>query len=117
MANNKNKRSIHLAQTQRRSPNPQPTAELMPVKAAIYHHLAELNAGFETVNLHFNNLLGVGYLPARRLLPLYNLLGRIRAQANRECLAVMNQRELANQEYFDQMYQDAEQQIAESAAG
>jgi len=29
----------------------------------------------------------------------------------------MNQRELANQEYFDQMYQDAEQQLQESAAG
>ena len=130
MANNKNKRSIHLAQTQpqhakiaraggsetqRRRPNPQPAAERMPVKAAIYSTLAELNAGFETVAQHFNKLQQVGYLPAQRLLPLFNLLGRIRAQANRECLAVMNQRELANQEYFDQMYQDTQQQALEVA--
>ena len=88
--------------------NSQTNAERMPVKAATYHTLAEMNAGFENVALHLNKLQQVGYLPADRLLPLFNLLGRIRAQANRECMAVINQRELANQEYFDQMYQETE---------
>jgi hypothetical protein len=112
MANNK---ATTLRPPQRL--NPQPAAELMPVKAAIYRTLAELNTGFEKVARDFKELQQVGYFPAGRLLPLYNLLGRIRAQANRECLAVMNQRELANQEYFDQMYRDTEQQTGESAAG
>jgi propanediol dehydratase small subunit len=131
MANNKNKRSIQLAQTQpqhakiaragdpetqRRRLNPQPAAEQMPVKAAIYRTMAELNAGFEKVARDFKELQQVGYFPAGRLLPLYNLLGRIRAQANRECLAVMNQRELANQEYFDQMYSDTQQQALKNAS-
>jgi hypothetical protein len=97
------------------SPNSQPNAERMPVKAATYHTLAEMNAGFENVALHLNKLQQVGYLPAGRLLPLFNLLGRIRAQANRECLSVMTERELANDEYFEQMYRDAEQQAGESA--
>jgi hypothetical protein len=51
----------------------------------------------------------------RSLLLLYNLLGRRRAQANRECLAVMNQRELANHEYFDEMYSDTQQQALKNA--
>ena len=112
MANNK-ATTLHPPQRL----NPQPAAERMPVKAAIYHTLAELNAGFETVALHLNKLQQVGYFPAQRLLPLFNLLGRIRAQANRECMDVMNQRELANEEFFNQMYRDSEQQIGESAAG
>ena len=88
----------------------------MPVKAAIYRTLAELNTGFEKVARDFKELQQVGYFPADRLLPLFNLLGRIRAQANRECLAVMNQRELANQEYFDQMYSDTQQQALKSTS-
>ena len=119
MADNKNKRSIHLAQTQpqqRRRTNPQP-AERMPVKTAIYRTLADLNAGFEQVLLHFKNLQQVGYFPADRLQPLHHLLGRIRAQANCECLTVMHERELANEEYFEQEYRNAEQQAGESAGG
>jgi len=42
----------------------------MPVKAAIYRTLAELNTGFEKVARDFKELQQVGYFPADRLLPL-----------------------------------------------
>lgn len=73
-----------LARPERRRPDSQP-AELMPVKAAIYRtvckHPAELNAGFEKVARDFKDLQQVGYFPADRLLPLYNLLLRPTASA------------------------------------
>jgi hypothetical protein len=95
MATNKAKRSIHLAQPQRRSPNQKP-AELTPVKPHVYYAIAELNAGLEKAihNLQIiqsNNLFGASGLTA-----MNHLLRGIRARANHQLMMALNQREAAN---------------------
>jgi hypothetical protein len=69
MATNKTKRSIHLAQPQpqRRSPNPQPAAEPMPVQAHVYHSIAELNGGLEKVIRDLKKLKKVPFFHPERL--------------------------------------------------
>jgi len=56
----------------------------MPVKAHIYHSLAELNAAFDTVINQFGNLKQLSYFRSEPLTVMYHVLLRIRAQANRE---------------------------------
>ena len=106
MATNKTKRSIHLAQASRRSPNPQPATEQMPqmplkpVKAGIYRAVTELNVGFEKVVQDLANLQRVEFFRSERVAELHNAVCRIRAQINQEFLKVMNQREMSNDGHF-----------------
>ena len=81
--------------------NPQPAAGPMPVKATIYRLIAELNAGFEKVILDLGNLKQINYLSSEPLTAMYNHLLRIRAQANREFIAVLSAREAANAVHFE----------------
>lgn len=83
------------------SPNPQPAPGPMPVKAHVYRAVAELNAGFETVILEFGNLKQINYFRSDPLTAMYNQLLRIRAQANREFIAVLSAREAANSGHFE----------------
>lgn len=101
MATNKAKRSIHLAQLQpkRRSPNPQP-AEFMPVKPRIYHFIAELNDGFEKTIHDLKELQNTNFFHSDRLAAMRELICRLRAQANREFLRVLSERETANIIHF-----------------
>ncbi len=114
MAMNKVKRSIHLAQPQpqptRRSPNRRnlnnAPAELIPVKSHVYYAIAELNAGLEKAihNLQIiqsNNLFGASGLTA-----MNHLLRGIRAQANRQLMMALNEREAANAGHFQQLSLD-----------
>jgi hypothetical protein len=110
MATNKAKRSIHLAQPQpqskRRSLNPNPnpeTPEAMPVNASVYRILAEFNTGFEQAIQNIGILSRVKYLASESATDLYNQLCRLRAQANREFMTALNQREAANQGHFGRL--------------
>ena len=108
MATNKAKRSIHLAQPQhqskRRSLNPNPeTPEAMPVKASVYRILAEFNTGFEQVIDNIAILSRVKYLASESATAMHNQLCRLRAQANREFMTALNQREAANQGHFSNL--------------
>ena len=76
--------------------NAQPVAGAMPVKTHIYRSITRLNAGFEKVILEFGNLKQVNYFRSDPLTAMYNQLLRIRAQANREIIAVLSAREAAN---------------------
>jgi hypothetical protein len=98
MATHKTKRSIHLAQPQ---PNPQPAAKRMPVKARVYRAIADLNAGLELALQELNRLQQVDFLPSARFAAMYNVIGGLRAQANREFLDVLTQRETANIGHFE----------------
>ena len=81
--------------------NPQPAAGAMPVKTHIYRSITRLNAGFEKVILEFGNLKQVNYFRSDPLTAMYNQLFRIRAQANREIIAVLSAREAANAAQFE----------------
>jgi hypothetical protein len=103
MATNKAKRSIHLAQ-----PQPEST-DLMPVKAHPYRCLAEMNNGLEQAIHGFEELRKISYFSAdESLTGLHNLLRRIRAQANRELMAVLAERETANDRHFQQLCLESE---------
>jgi hypothetical protein len=106
MATNKAKRPILLAQPnsqlKRRSPNPQP-AELMPVKARVYRAIAELNGGFEKVIQDLQTLGSIAFFRSDNVTAMRDLICRIRAQANRELVAVLNDREAVNLAHFDQL--------------
>ena len=81
----------------------QPASGPMPVKAHIYHSLAELNAAFDTVINEFGNLKQINYFCSEPLTAMYHVLLRIRAQANREFVAVLSGRETANAVHFERL--------------
>lgn len=102
MASNKVKRTIPLAQPQRRSPNSEPAA-LMPVKAHVYRAIAELNDGFEKVARDLQTIGRVSFFPSDRVTAMHDLISRIRAQANRDFMVAIQQRESANFCHFDRL--------------
>ena len=102
MATSKAKRSIHLMQ-----PKPRPQlAGLMPVKAHIYRSIAEMNTGFEQAVHALRGLQTINFLPSQSLNAMDSLLSRIRAQANCELMAILNQRETTNKNHFWQLGRD-----------
>jgi hypothetical protein len=115
MAANKNKRSIHLAQPERRRTNPQPVAELMPVKARIYFVIAELNGGFEKTIQHLKDLQQINFLGSDRVAAIHDLVCGIRAQANRECLGILGDRETANAGHFERLRNQQQSKPTRSA--
>jgi hypothetical protein len=110
MAVNKSKRSIHLAQ-----PKPQQASkperphlnpelpELQPVRAHVYRTIAEMNGGFEQAIEGLQTLLKINYLRSDSLTGMQNLICRIRAQANRDLITVLNEREAANGGHFQRL--------------
>jgi len=102
MATHKAKRSIHLAQ-----PQPQPT-ELMPVKAHTYRSLAEMNAGLEQAIQGLETLKRINFLSSDSIKGIHHLLARLRAQANREIMAALTDRETANARHFQQLCLESE---------
>jgi len=74
----------------------------MPVKAHVYHAIAELNAGLEKAIQHLQILQNNQLFPSG-LTPMYNLLRGIRARANRHLMSAINERETANAGHFQQL--------------
>lgn len=103
MAVNKAKRSIHLAQPERRSPKSQPAAETMPVKAHVYRTVAELNGGFEKVIQDLKTLQHISFLRSASLEAMHDAICGIRARANQEFLHVLGERETANAGRFERV--------------
>ena len=123
MAISKSKRPIPLAQPQRRSlnpktnPNPRPeSAELMPVKAHVYRAIAELNDGFEKIARDLQTLGRVSFFHPDQVTAMHDLISRIRAQANRDFLVAMHDREHANFSHFDSLCMQWEKEIKDQAA-
>lgn len=106
MATNKGNRSIHPPQPQpqhtRRSPN-QSSAEPMPVKAHIYHAIAELNAGLEKAIYNMQMLQSNKLFAASGLAAMNRILRGVRARANRDLMVALNERETANAGHFQQL--------------
>ena len=111
MATTKVKRSIHLAQPQpqhtRRSTNRcnlnNAPADLMPVKAHVYHAIAELNAGLEKAILNLQTLQHNHLFRSSGLSAMNRVLRGIRARANRQLMTAINEREAANAGHFQQL--------------
>src|SRR6476660_3742228 len=106
MAANKVKRSIHLAQPTpqrpRLNPNQEPT-EQMPVRAHVYRTIAEMNGGFEHALEGLETLIRINYLRSDSLAGIQNLISRVRADANRELITVLHEREVANAIHFERL--------------
>jgi hypothetical protein len=107
MAVNKAKRSIHLAQPQPRQPqrprlNQEPT-EPQPVRAHIYRTIAEMNGGFEQAMEALQTLKKIKHLPGDSLGGIENQVARTRAEASRDLMAVLSERELANAGHFHRL--------------
>jgi hypothetical protein len=100
MAIDKAKRLVSLAQPQRRRSNPEP-AELMPVKAHVYRAIAELNGAFEKVVQDLQTLGRIGFFRSDRTTAMHDLICRVRAQANRDFIMALTDRETANAAYFE----------------
>jgi hypothetical protein len=112
MAANKSKRSIHLTQpqpqqAQSRQPhrpriNQEPT-EPQPVRAHIYRTIAEMNGGLEQVIEALQTLKRIKHLPGDSINGIENQIAQIRAEANRDLMAVLSERELANAGHFHRL--------------
>jgi hypothetical protein len=118
MATNKATRSIHLAQPQpqhprrspnRLSPNNEPP-ELNPVKAHVYHDIAELNAGLEKAIQHLQTLRSNHLFRTCGLTAMHQLLRGLRARANRRLMTALSERETANAGHFHGLPMEAESQ-------
>jgi hypothetical protein len=134
MATNKIKRSIHLAQLQphhaknaragapkrkpvRRSSNPQPAAAFMPVKAHIYRAIADLNGGFELVMQNLKKLQQTNFLPSDQLAAHYDLVCNLRAEASRDLVRILSQRETANAVHFAHLCNERKKPTETPSAG
>ncbi|HWZ43431.1 MAG TPA: hypothetical protein VNW97_08125 [Candidatus Saccharimonadales bacterium] len=102
MATNKAKRLVSLAQPQRHNPTPRPV-ELMPVKGHVYRAIAELNGGFEKIIQDLQTLRGISFFRSDRMTALHDLICRVRAQASRDCIMILHDREMENAAYFDRL--------------
>jgi len=123
MASNKVKRTIPLAQLQRRSANPKTNprtspepAELMPVKAHVYRAIAELNDGFEKVARDLQTLGRVSFFRPDRVTAMHDLISRIRAQANRDFMVAIHDRETANFGHFDRLCVQRDKETGDQSA-
>lgn len=94
MATNKAKRSIHLTQPNHSS------IELAPVKAHVYHSIAELNAGLEKAIQNLQALQGNNLFRTAGLTAMNHTLRGIRARANRQLMSAINERETANAGHY-----------------
>jgi hypothetical protein len=112
MAVNKSKRSIHLAQQKpQQAPKPerpqlngnQEPTEQMPVRAHVYRAIADMNGGFQHVIEVLQTLQKVKHLPADNIKGVENQIARIRAEANRDLMAVLSEREMANAGHFQRL--------------
>ncbi len=110
MAENKAKRSVSLAQPERRRLHPEP-AELMPVKVHVYQTIAELNGGFEKVLKDLQSLGSINYFRSCGATEAHRMISRIRAQLNREFAMTLHERESANADRFDRLCVESENQI------
>jgi len=116
MAVNKVKRSIHATQPQpqrtnhkaERRPNEEP-AELMPVRAHVYRTIADMNGGFEHALEGLQTLIKINYLRSNSLNGIQNLISRLRADANRELITVLNEREVINAGHFERLCLEADE--------
>jgi len=80
----------------------------MPVRAHAYRTLAEMNNGLEQAIQGLQALQKISFFSSESLNAAYNLLSRIRAQANREAMAVLAERETANARHFQQLCLESE---------
>ncbi|HET9284945.1 MAG TPA: hypothetical protein VFR24_23585 [Candidatus Angelobacter sp.] len=111
MATSKAKHLIDLTQLtpkhQRHRTTPQPNSKagtadkpeaagLMPVKAHIYHSIAELNSGFEQVVRELQTLGGLNLFRASDVAAMRETICRMRAQANRDFALAIHDREKVN---------------------
>jgi hypothetical protein len=110
MATNKAKRSIHLAQ-----PQPQPVTG-MPVKAHVYHAIADLNAGFELVIQSLKKLQQISFFPSYHLAAHHDLASSLRAELNRDLTLILRDRESANTTYFARLCHQREKRPKEAAS-
>lgn len=106
MAVNKVKRSIHLAQPKpqqherpRLNVNQEPV-EQMPVRAHVYRTIADMNGGLEHAIEALQTMQKIKHLPADSIKGIENQIARIRAEANRELMTVLNEREAANAGHY-----------------
>lgn len=123
MASNKVKRTIPLAQPQRRSPNPKTnpkprseSAELMPVKAHVYRAIAELNDGFEKVARDLQTLGRISFFHSDRVTAMHDLICCVRAQANSDFMMAVHDREIANAGHFDSLCIQWDKEVRDQCA-
>src|SRR5262245_29036277 len=102
MAESKAKRSVSLAQPERRRLHPAP-AELMPVKVHVYRTIGELNAGFEKVLQDVQSLGSINYFRTCGATAAHRMISRLRAQLNREFAMALHDRETANVNHFERL--------------
>jgi hypothetical protein len=106
MAANKGKRTLHLTQ-------PQPTLpEPMAVRAHAYCTIGEMNTGLELAIQNLETLVRIKYFSSDSLRGILNQLSRLRAQVNRELIAVLTERETANAKHFQQLCQEPQKDTA-----
>jgi hypothetical protein len=78
-------------------------AEQMPVRAHVYRTIADMNGGLEHAIEGLQTLLKINYLRSDGLNEIQNLICQVRAQANRELMTVLNEREAGNAGHYQNL--------------
>lgn len=92
--------SIHFC---RQSADPDEPTEPQPVRAHVYRTIAEMNGGLEQVIEALQTLKRIKHLPGESINWIENQIAQIRAEANRDLMAVLSDRELANVGHFHRL--------------
>ena len=93
------------------SPMPVRPLQLQPIQSSVYQLLFELNAGFEAIIRHLEALQEVEFLRDERLTALRDLICRSQAEANRDFMETLMEREMSNAAWFDHLCIRWERQI------
>jgi lipid A disaccharide synthetase len=75
----------------------------MPVRANVYCTIGEMNTGLEMALQGLETLVKIKYLSLDGLRGILTQLSHLRAQVNREMIAVLTGRESANVKHFEQL--------------
>jgi hypothetical protein len=84
----------------------------MPVRAHVYRTLAEMNHSLEQAVQSLETLVKTKYFSSDSLSHTLNLLSQTRAQANRQLIAVLAERETANAGHFQQLCRQPQRNTA-----
>lgn len=78
----------------------------MPVRANVYCTIGTMNTGLEQAIEGLEKLVKIKYFSSDSLRGILNQLSQLRAQVNRELIAVLTEREAANAKHFQQLCQE-----------
>ncbi|HLJ30041.1 MAG TPA: hypothetical protein VKY85_25270 [Candidatus Angelobacter sp.] len=86
-----------------------------PVSPSVYQAVFDLNVALEKVSHDLQELKKIHFLPGEQLTFWYNLISRMRTEANHQLLFILSQRESRNAAHYDHLCYQWERTLRDPA--